>query len=80
MNRIKNYLSTWDVARFIRLGLAVALIIAFYYDRETLFLFAGIILAAQAVFNISCPGGSCGTKLSGEDKPVMKFKKYEPKK
>ena len=80
MEQIRNYLKGWKTTRIIRLVLAGCLGIAYYYNHETLLLFAGIILTVQAVFNISCPGGSCGTNYTNGDKPVLKIKKYEPNK
>jgi len=80
MKRIKDYFKGWKIARIIRLILAGALGIAYYYDRENLFLFVGIMLTAQAVFNISCPGGSCSTNYRSEEKAILKVKKYEPNK
>jgi len=80
MEQIKNYFKNWGLSRIIRIVLAVSLGIAYYYNRETLFLFAGIVLALQAVFNITCPGGSCSTNYSKENKPVIKTEKYEPDK
>ena len=79
MKQNKNYFKDWGTGRIVRLILAVVLGITFYYDREYLFLFAGIILLVQAAFNISCPGGSCGTTYKSKDKPTMEFEKYEPK-
>lgn len=80
MEQIKNYFRGWGISRIIRIVLAVSLGIAYYYNRETLFLFAGIVLALQAVFNVTCPGGSCSTTYSKKDKPVIETGKYEPDK
>lgn len=80
MKQIKNYFKKWGTARIIRIVMASFLGIAYYYNHETVFLFAGIILTFQAAFNISCPGGSCGTNISNENKPIVKVEKYEPKK
>ncbi len=80
MGQIKVYFKKFGAARIIRIVLAVFLGIAFYYNHETLFLFAGIILTLQSVFNISCPGGSCNTSYSKQDKPVIKTDKYNTKK
>lgn len=80
MKPIKNLFKDWGATRIIRLVLAGALGIAFYYNRETIYLFAGIVLGLQAVFNISCPGGSCSTPARKEDKIVVKTEKYEPTK
>lgn len=80
MEPIKNYFKNWGATRIIRIVIAGALGIAYYYNRETIFLFGGIILVFQAVFNITCPGGSCNTTYSKEVKPVIKTEKYEPTK
>jgi hypothetical protein len=80
MKQIKDYFKAWDIARIIRIVLAGALLIAYYYNRESLFLFAGIVLSVQAVFNISCPGGSCSTGVDKNTKPIVDVKKYEPEK
>ena len=80
MEQIKKYFKAWSASRIIRLVLGGSLGIAYYYNRESLFLFVGIVLTVQAVFNISCPGGSCGTNYSKDVKPLIKVDKYEPKK
>ncbi len=80
MERIKIYFKNWSVMRIIRLVLAGALLIAYYYNREFIFLFAGIILSIQAAFNISCPGGSCSANYKDDEKHKFEFNKYEPKK
>lgn len=80
MERIKIYFKNWSVMRIIRLVLAGALLIAYYYNQEFIFLFAGVILTVQAAFNISCPGGSCYTSHKVDKKHKFEFNKYEPKK
>jgi len=80
MKQIKNYFTGWDTSRIIRLVLGVALGIGYFYTRENIYLFGGIILSLQAVLNISCPGGSCSTGSTKDEKPLMKIKEYEPKK
>ena len=80
MKQIKNLFKNWGATRLIRLVLAGALGIAYYYNRELIYLFAGILLGLQAVFNISCPGGSCSTNSGKEDITVVKTEKYEPTK
>ena len=78
MKQIKNLFKGWGATRLIRLVLAGALGIAYYYNRELIYLFAGILLGLQAVFNISCPGGSCSVVQRSEE--TQKFKKSEPEK
>jgi hypothetical protein len=80
MKQIKNYLKNWGLARIIRLVLGGSLAIAYYYNGETIFLFAAIVFTTQAVLNMSCPGGACATNSDNNEKPVIKIKKYEPTK
>jgi len=80
MKPIKDFFKHWGATRVIRLVLAGALGIAYSYNRELIYLFAGILLGLQAVLNISCPGGSCSTPVRKEDKEVIKTEKYEPTK
>ena len=80
MTQIKNYFKKWDISRIIKLVLGSCLGIAYFYNHESLFLFAGIMLSFQAVFNIGCPGGNCSTNYSKDDKPIIKVDKYEPNK
>lgn len=80
MEQIKNYFKNWGITRIIRLVLSVVLGVVFYYNHESLFLFVGIILAVQAVFNISCPGGSCETSNKTSKTTEINFEKYDPKK
>ena len=78
MKQIKNYFGNWGTSRIIRIVLAVLAGIAYYYDRETIYLFGAFILTIQAVFNITCPGGSCQTNMRKESKIIVKTEKYEP--
>lgn len=80
MEQIKSYFKEWNLARFIKLAIASLLCIAYFHDKEPAYLFIGLILSAQAVFNLSCPGGSCSTGVNKNTKPVMEIKKYEPEK
>jgi hypothetical protein len=80
MKLIKKYFSDWNIARIIRIVLAIFLGISYYYNRESIYLFGTLVLSIQAIFNISCPGGSCSTNYAKTDSPVIKTEKYEPKK
>ncbi len=80
MEQIKKYFSNWDISRIIRLVLAVAFGAGYFFTKETIYLFAGVILGIQVIFNISCPGGSCATPTTKNEKPVVEVKKYEPEK
>lgn len=81
MEAIKNYFKAWTFSRIIRLAIGVSLAIGYFAVDEYIYLFGGIIFIAQAVFNMSCPGGACATPVKSDDqKPTMTFEKYEPKK
>ncbi|HLP05944.1 MAG TPA: hypothetical protein VK152_10995 [Paludibacter sp.] len=80
MEQIRKYFSGWGAARVVRLILSILLAIGYISAKETIYLFGALVLGLQAVFNISCPGGSCQTASSNKGKQAMKFKKYEPEK
>jgi len=80
MEQIRKYFSNWGAARIIRMVLASLLGFAYANNGETMYLFVALILSVQAVFNISCPSGSCSTGVDRSSKPIIKTEKYEPKK
>lgn len=81
MEIIKNYFKGWDLGRIIRLVIGVGLGIGYFVVDEQIYLLGAILFTAQAVFNMSCPGGACATPVKKDEaKPVMKFEKYEPNK
>lgn len=81
MEKIKSYLRAWDLGRIIRLVIGISLGIGYFAAGEQIYLLGGILFTAQAVFNMSCPGGTCATPdKKDENKTVMKFEKYEPNK
>jgi hypothetical protein len=75
-----NYFKEWNITRIIRAVLAGSLLISYYYSKEFLFLFIGIMLGVQVVFNISCPGRSCEPTYKNDTKTKIEFEKYKPKK
>lgn len=79
MKQIISYFKNWSATRIIRVIFAGVLGIAFYYNHEYLYLFIGVILIIQAIFNISCPGGSCETTSKSDKETAIKFKKYQSK-
>ena len=79
MKQIKKLFKNWDASRVLKAILSGALLISYYYNRENFFLFFGLMLGVQAVFNIGCPGGSCSTSIGKDSKPIVKTEKYEPK-
>jgi hypothetical protein len=80
MKLIKKYFFDWNIGRTIRIILAIFLGISYYYNRESIYLFGALVLSVQAIFNMSCPGGSCATHYNKTSSPVIKTEKYEPKK
>jgi len=80
MKQIRDYFKSRDITRIIRMLLAGLLTISYFNNHETLFLFGGIVIGIQAIFNIKCPGGSCGTKISTENKIIIKTEKHVPDK
>ena len=79
MKVLIKYFKEWNITRIIRAILAGALIISYYYSKEPFFLFIGIMLGVQAVFNISCPGGSCEPTYNSDTKNKIKVEKYKRK-
>lgn len=80
MERIKKYFSSWDATRIFKLVFALVLSVIYFFTRENMYLFGGIMFLVQAVFNIGCPGGSCSTNVPKSNQPTVKVDKYEPKK
>lgn len=79
MERIKNYFRGWGAARIFRIVLAGAFGISYYYNRENILLILGIMFAIQAIFNLTCPGGSCRTNTQSDKKPTVEVEEYKPK-
>ena len=77
MEQIKKYFKGWGPTRIFRIVLAGILGVAYYSNHESIYLFGAIILGSQAVFNITCPGGSCETPIRKDDKAIIKTEKYE---
>jgi hypothetical protein len=61
LNNLKNRLTTaWNFMRFIRLALALTIIVQAITSSEILFAVLGGFLLFQAVFNYGCCGaGGC---------------------
>ena len=77
MGRIKNYFLAWDAMRIIRLLLSGALVFAYFENRDNFYLFGAFVLLVQALFNLGCSGGSCGTKNAKGEPPIVKMKQYD---
>ncbi len=79
MEQIKKYFRGWGAPRIFRIVLAVTFGIVYYYDRQNIWLIFAILFAVQAVFNLTCPGGSCGTNTGSDRKPTVEVEEYKPK-
>ncbi|SDM68174.1 hypothetical protein SAMN05421813_11962 [Daejeonella rubra] len=60
-------LNNWNIIRFLRLGIGVAIIVQAIIAADILFGLAGLLFAGMAVFNASCcGGGACATPPPGK--------------
>lgn len=60
-------LNNWNIIRFIRLGIGVAIIVQAIVATDILFGLAGLLFTGMAVFNASCCGtGACATPSAGK--------------
>lgn len=80
MKRPEIHIKNRGIARIIRALLAIAALISYTQNNDSLFLLAGIFFGIQALLNISCPGGACSTGKPQQNEPLMKFDKYKPEK
>jgi len=61
-------LNNWNIIRFLRLGIGVAIIVQAIIAADILFGLAGLLFAGMAVFNASCcGGGACATPPPGKN-------------
>ncbi len=55
-------LNNWNIVRFLRLGIGLAIIVQAIVAKDMLFGFAGLLLTGMALFNAACCGvGGCAT-------------------
>lgn len=54
-------LSNWGTVRWIRLGLAIALLMAGLSSGDTVAYAASVFFSLQALFNFGCCGAACTT-------------------
>jgi len=70
-------LNNWNIIRFLRLGIGVAIIVQAIIASDILFGLAGLLFTGMAVFNASCcRSGACATPPPGK-KPGSKDVSYE---
>lgn len=56
--------NNWNVIRFLRLGIGIAIIVQAVVAADVLFGLAGLLFTGMAVFNASCCGsGACATPV-----------------
>jgi hypothetical protein len=55
-------LNNWNIVRFLRLGIGLAIIVQAIVAKDILFGFAGLLFTGMALFNAACCGvGGCAT-------------------
>ncbi len=65
----QSILSNWDLVRFLRLAIGVAILVQAGVTKDWLFGIAGLIFTSMAVFNAGCCGAAgCRTVSSGDEK------------
>lgn len=70
-------LNNWNIIRFLRLGIGVAIIVQAIIASDILIGLAGLLFTGMAVFNASCCGsGACATPPAGK-KSESKDVSYE---
>lgn len=83
MDRLaKLLLTNWHIARLLQLAMGLTSLSYGIYIKDSIYIFVGLILLLQAVFNISlCGAAGCGTpsRHSSDSKPRIEVRKYEPK-
>lgn len=71
LNNLKNrFITGWSLARFIKLALALAIIVQAIISSEILFAVLGALLLFQAAFNYGCCGaGGCDISYNNRSNP-----------
>lgn len=70
-------LKNWNIIRFLRLGIGLAIIVQAIVAKDILFGFAGLLFTGMALFNAACCGvGACATPSSSK-KSTSKEISYE---
>ncbi len=58
INNMKQTIFTnWNLMRFLRLGIGIAILVQAVLARDVMFAFLGILFTAMPLFNVGC----CGT-------------------
>ncbi|HUH73173.1 MAG TPA: hypothetical protein VLZ75_02085 [Chitinophagales bacterium] len=56
---MKDYLRNWNIMRFIRLALGIAIIIQGVQASEWMFIVLGAMFSLMPIFNLGCSSGNC---------------------
>ena len=56
---MKNYLRNWNLIRFVRLALGIAVIIQGVQANEWMFVGLGVMFSLMPIFNLGCSSGNC---------------------
>ena len=59
VSMMKNYLRNWNILRFVRLALGIAVIIQGVQASEWMFVVLGALFSLMPIFNLGCSGGNC---------------------
>jgi hypothetical protein len=60
---MKNYFKNWNFMRFLRLGMAVYIIVIGIQENNLWFIILGVLFSLMPLFNIGCCGvSSCNTQ------------------
>ncbi|NLI72705.1 MAG: hypothetical protein GX361_08265 [Bacteroidales bacterium] len=77
MNRIKQYFSTWDLSRWLRLILGIIFGLAYAFEGQGFYLLLGVFFLVQAVMNIGCGCSTvnCVSDIKKDKETNFEFKK-----
>lgn len=71
LNKMKNYLKTWDLMRVLRLALGIFIIVQSVITKDWLFVGAGVLFSLMPIMNIGCCGASgCNTPVRKSNRKI----------
>lgn len=70
-------LNNWNIIRFLRLGIGLAIIVQAIVAADILFGLAGLLFTGMAVFNASCCGSAACATTPKVNKTGSKDVSYE---
>ena len=69
--------NNWNIIRFLRLGIGLAIMVQAIVAADLLFGLAGLLFTGMAVFNASCCGGGACATPPATNKTGSKDVSYE---